>query len=69
MCYEDIARRRPQDEAQTLRENPRRSGERRSMLTVIEFLKPGADRSPPSFPASLGRWFMRRVERKRARRA
>lgn len=68
MCYEDIARvadlKTRRERFAKIRAEAEMSEDQ--LLTVIEFLKPGADEIAAVLPASLGRWFMRRVERKGA---
>jgi indolepyruvate ferredoxin oxidoreductase, beta subunit len=66
MTYEDISR------VAQLKTKPERFAKIRAeaemsddqILTVTEYLKPGADEIAAILPAGLGAWFMRRVERK-----
>lgn len=68
MTYEDIAR------VADLKTRPERFAKIRAeaemsddqILTVTEYLKPGADELAAVLPAGLGAWFLRRVERKGA---
>ena len=66
MTYEDVARvaqlkTKPERFAK-IREEAEMSDDQ--ILTVTEFLKPGADEIAAVLPAGIGAWFMRRVERK-----
>ncbi len=66
MCYEDVAR------VADLKTRPERFAKIRAdaemsddqLLTVTEYLKPGADEIAAVLPAGVGAWFMRRVARK-----
>jgi indolepyruvate ferredoxin oxidoreductase, beta subunit len=66
MTYEDISR------VAQLKTKPERFAKIRAeaemsddqILTVTEFLKPGADEIAAILPAGIGAWFMRRVARK-----
>lgn len=66
MCYEDVAR------VADLKTRPERFAKIRAdaemsddqLLTVTEYLKPGADEIAAVLPAGVGVWFMRRVARK-----
>lgn len=68
MCYEDIAR------VAQLKTKPERFAKIRAeaemsddqILSITEYLKPGADEIAAILPKGLGAWFMRRVERKGA---
>ncbi len=68
MCYEDIARvadlKTRRERFAKIRSEAEMSDDQ--LLTVIEFLKPGADEIAAVLPASIGRWFMRRIARKGA---